>query len=35
MDQHIEVYKSLRRLPRLMRDISMLQKSLSKARDKD
>jgi UDP-3-O-[3-hydroxymyristoyl] glucosamine N-acyltransferase len=35
MDQHIEVYKALRRLPRLMRDISMLQKSLSKARDKD
>ncbi|MGH1356566.1 MAG: UDP-3-O-(3-hydroxymyristoyl)glucosamine N-acyltransferase [Thalassovita sp.] len=35
MDQHIEVYKSLRRLPRLMRDISVLQKSLSKAKDKD
>jgi len=35
MDQHIDVYKALRRLPRLMRDISVLQKSLSKAQDKD
>ena len=35
MDQHIDVYKALRRLPRLMRDISVLQKSLSNAQDKD
>jgi UDP-3-O-[3-hydroxymyristoyl] glucosamine N-acyltransferase len=35
MDQHIDVYKALRRLPRLMRDISVLQKSLSKTQDKD
>lgn len=35
MEQHIEVYKALRRLPRLLRDISVLQKSVSKARNSD
>ena len=29
MDQHIEIYKALRRLPKLFRDVSLLQKSVS------
>ncbi|WP_319823701.1 UDP-3-O-(3-hydroxymyristoyl)glucosamine N-acyltransferase [Thalassovita sp.] len=35
MDQHIEVYKALRRLPRLFRDVALLQKSVSKTPDND
>ncbi len=35
MDQHIEVYKALRRLPRLFRDVALLQKSVSKTSDND
>ncbi|MEZ5675396.1 MAG: UDP-3-O-(3-hydroxymyristoyl)glucosamine N-acyltransferase [Thalassovita sp.] len=35
MDTHIEVYKALRRLPRLFRDVSLLQKSVSKTADND
>ena len=34
MDAHIELYKSLRRLPRLFRDVAALQKSVFKA-DRD
>lgn len=30
MDQHIEIYKALRRLPKLFRDVSLLQKSVSR-----
>ncbi|WP_298835885.1 UDP-3-O-(3-hydroxymyristoyl)glucosamine N-acyltransferase [uncultured Roseobacter sp.] len=35
MDTHIETYKALRRLPRLMRDFSALQKAVSKTSGND
>lgn len=35
MDQHIEIYKYLRRLPRLFRDVSVLQKGLKSSPDND
>lgn len=35
MDSHVESYKALRRLPRLMRDIKALQKAVSKPAESD
>ncbi|MFY0679949.1 MAG: UDP-3-O-(3-hydroxymyristoyl)glucosamine N-acyltransferase [Thalassovita sp.] len=35
MDRHIEVYKGLRRLPRLFRDVAALQKAVSKSTKSD
>ena len=35
MEQHIEIYKALRRLPRLFRDVSLLQKSVLKTPKND
>ncbi len=35
MDAHIELYKSLRRLPRLLRDVAELKKTISKERADD
>lgn len=35
MDTHIETYKALRRLPRLLRDVAGLKKSVSKAQGRD
>lgn len=35
METHIEVYKHLRRLPRLFRDVSLLQKTLTSRPDND
>lgn len=35
MDQHVDIYKALRRLPRLMREIASGEKSVSKPRDSD
>lgn len=35
MDTHIEVYKSLRKLPRLLRDVTNLQKAIFNADKKD
>lgn len=35
MDSHLEVYKGLRRLPRLFRDVATLQKSVSKLLSND
>lgn len=35
MDQHISMYKALRRLPRMAEEVAALQKHVSKAGDKD
>jgi len=35
MDQHTEIYKALRRLPKLVRDFRALQKAVSKSDDSD
>ncbi|QDY68999.1 UDP-3-O-(3-hydroxymyristoyl)glucosamine N-acyltransferase [Qingshengfaniella alkalisoli] len=35
MDTHVEVYKALRRLPRLFREVREIQKAVSKAEEKD
>jgi len=35
MDQHTEIYKALRRLPRLVREVRALQKAVSKSSDSD
>lgn len=35
METHIEIYKSLRKLPRLLRDVTNLQKAISNSNKKD